>query len=199
MEIFGSDAFTYIVLPALIFLARVCDVTIGTIRIIFVSRGHKFLAPLIGFFEILIWLVAIGKIFENLNNISCYIAYAGGFAAGNFVGIYIEERLAMGTFVIRVITRKDASGLIRGLRSAGYGATSITAQGGSGAVFVIYSVIKRSNLDDVVAIIKKFNPKAFYSIEDVRFVSEGVFPLNRPGPMRNVFGFAKLFWVRKGK
>ncbi|UCC22469.1 MAG: DUF2179 domain-containing protein [Planctomycetota bacterium] len=199
MEIFGSDAFTYIVLPALIFLARVCDVTIGTIRIIFVSRGHKFLAPLVGFFEILIWLVAIGKIFENLDNVTCYIAYAGGFAAGNFVGIYIEERLAMGTLVIRVITRKGASELITGLRSAGYGATSIAAQGGSGTVSVIYSVIKRSDLDDVVAIIKKFNPKAFYSIEDVRFVSEGVFPLNKSGPRRNVFGLAKLFRVRKGK
>jgi uncharacterized protein YebE (UPF0316 family) len=199
MELFGSETFTYIVLPLLIFLARVCDVTIGTIRIIFVSRGHKFLAPLIGFFEILIWLVAIGKIFQNLNNITCYIAYAGGFAAGNFVGICIEERLAMGTLVIRVITRKGASELITGLRSAGYGATSITAQGGSGAVSVIYSVIKRSNLDDVVAIIKKFNPKAFYSIEDVRFVSEGVFPLNKSGQMKNVFGFARLFRVRKGK
>lgn len=199
MELFGSDTFTYIVLPALIFLARVCDVTIGTIRIIFVSRGHKFLAPLIGFFEILIWLVAIGKIFENLNNITCYIAYAGGFAAGNFVGIYIEERLAMGTLIIRVITRKGASELITGLRSAGYGATSIAAQGGSGTVSVIYSVIKRSDLDDVVATIKKFNPKAFYSIEDVRFVSEGVFPLNRSGQRRNVFGLARLFRVRKGK
>jgi uncharacterized protein YebE (UPF0316 family) len=199
MEIFGSDTFTFVVLPLLIFFARVCDVTIGTIRIIFVSRGHKFLAPLIGFFEILIWLVAIGKIFENLNNITCYIAYAGGFAAGNFVGIYIEERLAMGTLVIRVITRKGASELITGLRSAGYGATSIAAQGGSGTVSVIYSVIKRSDLNDVVAIIKKFNPKAFYSIEDVRFVSEGVFPLNRPGQMRNAFPLARLFRVRKGK
>lgn len=199
MELFGSETFTFIVLPLLIFFARVCDVTIGTIRIIFVSRGHKFLAPLVGFFEILIWLVAIGKIFQNLNNIGCYIAYAGGFAAGNFVGIYIEERLAMGTFVIRVITRKGASELISGLRSAGYGATSITAQGGSGAVSVIYSVIKRSDLDDVVSIIKKFNPKAFYSIEDVRFVSEGVFPLNKSGPMRNMLGLARLFRVRKGK
>jgi uncharacterized protein YebE (UPF0316 family) len=194
-----SETFTFVVVPVLIFFARVCDVTIGTVRIIFVSRGHKFLAPLIGFFEILIWLVAIGKIFQNLNNITCYIAYAGGFAAGNFVGIYIEERLAMGTLVIRVITRKWASELITGLRSAGYGATSITAQGGSGTVSVIYSVIKRSDLDDVVAIIKKFNPKAFYSIEDVRFVSEGVFPLNKSGSRRNIFGLAKLFRVRKGK
>lgn len=199
MTFLDSETFTFIIVPVLIFFARVCDVTMGTIRIIFVSRGHKFLAPLVGFFEILIWLIAIGKIFQNLNNITCYIAYAGGFAAGNLVGIWLEEKLAMGTLIIRVITRKDASELISSLRSAGYGATSIAAEGSSGTVSVIYSVIKRSDLDDVVGIVKRFNPKAFYSIEDVRFISEGVFPLSKSGYRNGIFGLTKLFRVRKGK
>jgi uncharacterized protein YebE (UPF0316 family) len=199
MTFLDSETFTFIIVPVLIFFARVCDVTMGTIRIIFVSRGHKFLAPLVGFFEILIWLIAIGKIFQNLNNITCYVAYAGGFAAGNLVGIWLEEKLAMGTLIMRVITRKEGVELIKSLRSAGYGATRIAAEGSSGTVSVIYSVIKRSDLNDVVGIVKKFNPKAFYSIEDVRFVSEGVFPLGKSGYRNNIFGLGRLFRVRKGK
>jgi uncharacterized protein YebE (UPF0316 family) len=197
MDFFDSEMFTFVVLPVLIFLARVCDVTLGTIRIIFVSRGAKVAAPILGFIEILIWLVAIGKVMQNLTNIGCYLGYAAGFAAGNLVGILLEERLAMGNVVIRVITNKEASELINSLRTAGYGATSIPAQGGSGTVSVIYSVIKRSDLNEVVAIIKEFNPNAFYSIEDVRYVSKGTFPLRRPIFHTGVTGLFNIF--RKGK
>ena len=197
MAIFDSEIFTFILLPALIFLARICDVTIGTMRIIFVSKGAKVIAPLLGFFEVLIWLIAIGKVMQNLDNWLCYVAYAGGFGAGNFVGIHIEEKLAMGTFVLRVITRKDATELINNLRSEGHGATSVPAEGNSGGVNVIYSVIKRSDIDEVIAIIKRFNPKAFYSIEDVRFVSEGIFRRKKAPGFHN---FLNMFnhW-RKGK
>jgi uncharacterized protein YebE (UPF0316 family) len=192
-----SEAFTFVVLPLLIFTARVCDVTLGTIRIIFVSRGQKILAPLIGFVEILIWLTAIGRIMQNLGNVYCYLAYAAGFAAGNFVGICIEEKLAMGVFLIRIITKKEAARLIAALNSEGYGATSIAAQGSTGQVAVVYSVIKRADLQHVVEIIKQFNPKAFYSIEDVRFVSQGVFPLRSTLPEKHFFSLFRRF--RKGK
>jgi uncharacterized protein YebE (UPF0316 family) len=191
MTFYDSVTFTYIVLPTLIVLARICDVTIGTMRIIVLSRGHKYLAPLLGFFEVLIWITVTAKIMQNLHNPVCYIAYAGGFALGNLVGIMVEERLAMGKVVIRIITGKDATQLITGLRDSGYGVTSIPAQGSTGLVQVIFSVIKRSDLEDVVEMIRKFNPKAFYSIEDVRFVSEGVFPESR------VFALTKI--LRKGK
>ncbi len=197
MSFFDSPTFTYVVLPILIVLARVCDVTIGTIRIITLSRGHKYLAPFFGFFEVLIWIVVTARIMQNLNNVPCYVAYAGGFAIGNLVGIIIEERLAMGKLVIRVITKKDASQLIDGLRVAGHGVTSIPAQGSMGLVHVIFSVIKRSDLEEVVGIIRKFNPKAFYSIEDVRFASEGVFSVKRPFYQRSFFPIPRAF--RKSK
>src|SRR3990170_7206590 len=122
---FNSDLFALFILPLLIFIARVFDVTFGTMRIIFVSRGEKFLAPLFGFFEIIIWLFAIGQVMQNFTNIAYYIAYAGGFAMGNFVGIYIEEKMAMGTLVMRTITKKDASNLINALKSNNCGVTSI--------------------------------------------------------------------------
>ena len=103
---FDSDFFSYAVLPILIFLARICDVSIGTMRIIFVSKGKKNIAPVLGFFEVLIWITAISKIMQNLDNYVNYIAYAGGFATGNFIGMLIEERLAMGILMIRVFAHE---------------------------------------------------------------------------------------------
>ena len=175
-----SDLFALFILPLLIFIARVIDVTFGTIRIIFVSKGEKFLAPIFGFFEIMIWLFAIGQVMQNLTNFSYYIAYAAGFATGNFVGIFIEDKMAIGKLVVRIITRKDSSDLIAALKSRNYGITIIDAQGATGSVKIILTVIKREDVDDVVGMIKHFNPKAFYSIEEVRAASEGVFPSRKP-------------------
>ncbi|OPY88889.1 MAG: hypothetical protein A4E71_00152 [Smithella sp. PtaU1.Bin162] len=175
--IYHSDIFRFVVLPGIIFLARVCDVTLDTLRIIYVSRGMKFLAPLIGFFEVLIWLTAITQIFNNLTNPIYYIAYAGGFAMGNFIGILIEERMAIGTVVIRIITQKEARELLEFLKSEGYGITHVDAQGAQGAVKIIFTIVKRKNITRVLEIIREFNPLAFYTIEDVRSVRKGVYPV----------------------
>lgn len=183
----NAEVFSWVILPLLIFLARICDVTIGTIRIIFVSRGQKVFASLLGFCEVLIWLVAIGQIMKNLNNVACYIAYAGGFAMGNYIGIALEGKLAMGVVLVRIITRQDGNELIACLREAGYGVTSIDAKGAIGPVHVIYTVIKRTSLGEVVEIIHRFNPKAFYSVEDIRTVREGVFPEKQPSMIGQCF------------
>ncbi len=172
---YHSEIFKLIVIPLLIFLARICDVTLDTARIIYVSRGMKLLAPLIGFFEVLIWLLSITQIMHNLTNVVYYIAYAGGFAMGNFIGIYIEERMAIGTVVIRIITQKDASKLVGFLKGDGYGVTYIDAQGTLGPVKIVFTIIKRRDVGRVIGIIRKFNPLAFFTIEDIRSVREGVF------------------------
>ena len=196
--VFGSEVFKWVIIPLLIFLARVLDVSLGTMRIVFVSRGLKYLAPVVGFFEVIIWLLAIRAIMQNLNNVVCYIAYGAGFAMGTFVGLYIEKRLAIGNSLIRIITQKDSMELINHLRSKGYGVTNMEANGVKGKVHVIYIIIKRSDFQDVTEIIKQYNPQAFYTVEDVSTVIKGVFPLRKPslpaspqlGPFR--------FW-RKGK
>jgi uncharacterized protein YebE (UPF0316 family) len=172
---YDSLFFTYLFLPLLIFLARILDVTIGTIRIVMVSKGQKSWAPFLGFFEILIWLMAISKIFQNLNNWQCYIAYAAGFATGNYIGLIIEEKLAVGIVKIQIITRKQASKLIENLREAGYGITHHEAQGSNESVSIIYSIIKRNEIQKVEEIVKTTNPNAFYSIEDVKSVSHELF------------------------
>ncbi len=183
-EFFDSAAYTWVVLPLLIFSARILDVSLDTVRIIFINRNLRYYAAVIGFFEVLIWLMVIRQIFANLDNPVCFIAYAAGFAAGNFVGILIENRLSIGKVIVRIITRKEADELIGVLRKAGYGLTIIDAAGVTGPVKVIFTIVERTNIEHIVAMIKVHNPQAFYSVEDVRFVSEAVTPYRLPGPRR---------------
>ena len=172
MPLSDSFLFQWIILPFLIFLARVSDVSLDTMRILFISRGKRLIAPLLGFVQVLIWLLAIRQIILNLSSPVCYIAYAAGFATGTWVGILLEERLAIGIQVIRVITREDAAKLIEFLRTQGHGVTIADGHGATGKVSIIYTIVKRQDIREVVDIINCFNPKAFYTIEDVRAVSE---------------------------
>lgn len=168
--------------PLMIFLAEMTVVTLGTLRIIFVSRGQKVLAPLLGFFEILIWLFAIGQTMKNLNDFACFLAFALGFTLGNLLGIIIEKRLAMGTVIVRVITRRDAADLIEALRAANFGVTCVDGEGATGRVQVVLTVVKRKQLGEVVAHIEACHPHAFYAVDDVQTASEGIFPIPRRRP-----------------
>ena len=178
-EFMNSYLFTWVILPFLIFIARICDQTIGTIRIVFLSRGDKVIAPILGFFEVLIWILAIRQIMSNLSNVVGYVAYAGGFASGNYIGILLEERIAMGKRIVRIITQKDASVLVKALVRKGYGVTNIPAEGSRGEVNVIYTIIDRSDLDMVIKLVERLNPGAFYSVQSVLSVKEGVFPVRK--------------------
>ena len=193
----NSWAYTWIVIPFLIFVARIFDVSLGTVRVIFVSRGLKYLAPVVGFFEILIWLLAIGQIMKNLSNPACYIAYAGGFAMGNFVGIHIAEKLSLGVVMIRVVTKRDAAPLVDFLKAENYGVTSVDGHGTSGQVKVVFTIVPRREVRSVVELIKKFNPHAFYSIGEVGLVEKGVFPVRKSWWNFNLLGLFRPF--RKGK
>ena len=194
---FNSELFRLGLIPLLIFLARIADVSIGTIRIMFISRGMRVVSSLLGFFEILIWLVAISQIMKNLTNITNYIAYAAGFGMGNFVGISIERKLSLGNLMIRTVTKQNGTELVKSLRSKGYGATGVNAQGTAGPVKIIFTIVRRKDVEKVIEIIKRFNPNAFYTIEDIRSVAEQkVFPIHTPH--RNFFRkFGALFQKRK--
>lgn len=189
-DLLASEFFSLVIIPALVFFSRIVDVTFGTLRIIFVSRGLRYLAALVGFFEVLIWILAIGQVMQNLTSWVTYLAYAGGFSAGNFVGVSIERRIAIGSLIIRVITRREAEELVNFLRHSGYGVTSIDARGETGPVKVIFTIVKRKKLPEVIALIKRFNPNAFYTIEDVRFVTEGWTPV--PLVKREIFSLRSL-------
>ncbi len=194
----NTDFFVWVILPLLIFLARVVDVSLGTLRIAFVSRGLRYLASFVGFFEVIIWLLAIRIIMQNLNNFVCILAYGGGFALGNYVGILLEDRLAFGSAVLQVITQVDASDLIKSLRKRGYGVTCTSAQGNDGGVNVIHMVIQRSEFGEIVSRIKNFNPRAFYTLLDARHINGGIFPMKNSGFVRNPGPYLLKYW-RKGK
>ncbi len=189
--------YAWVVLPILIFLARICDVSLGTVRLIFVSRGYKYLAPLVGFFEVLIWIIAISQILGHLSSPMCYLGYAAGYATGNHVGILIAEKLSLGVVLIRVITPKEADSLVERLNEENYGVTRLAGQGANGPVEVIFTIVPRRAVETVVELVKDFQPHAFYSIEDVDFVEKGVFPLKRSWPTLEMLQPLRAF--RKAK
>ncbi len=181
-EFLTTPTFHWVVLPILIFCARICDVTMGTMRHLLLARGHRILVPLLGFIEVMIWLVTVRQVLGNLDSWITYVAFAGGFATGNYVGMILEEKLAVGLEVIRIFTKDHAHEMCAHLKKDGYGYTLVDAQGSTGKVSLIFTVVDRCQHDKIIAIIKQYNPKAFYSVEDVKSVSEGgVFPTSRRG------------------
>jgi uncharacterized protein YebE (UPF0316 family) len=190
--------------PLLIFVAEMCVLTLATLRIIFIARGQKVLAPLFGFAEIMIWLFAIGKTMQNLDDPACFLAFALGFTLGNYLGILIEKRLAMGMVNVRIITHRAAQDLIEGLRAASFGVTCVEGQGATGRVQIVLTVVKRRQLPEVVALIEALHPNAFYAVDELQIASEGIFPMPRharPGTLaaslRNLLGSQSIrFFAR---
>lgn len=172
----SETMFAVVVLPVLIFIARIIDVSIGTMRIIFLAKGKKVLVPVLGFFEVLVWVVAIGQVMQNLTEWYYYFAYAAGFATGNYVGMIIEEKLALGLNVFRIITRSDEYTLIDLLIMNGFGVTWNDGEGSDGPVKIIFTVIKRKHKEKVLDLINRIEPKPYYTIDEVRTASEEAFP-----------------------
>ena len=171
--------YQYVVLPLIIFFARICDVSLGTLRIVFVSKGKKSIAPILGFFEVFIWIVVISQILKNVDSLIGFLAYAGGYAAGNYAGMIIEERIALGTQLIKVFSSKDVTPLQKRLNADGFGTTVVDGDGSSGKVKILYTVINRKTFEQARKILIEFDPLIFYVIEDVRLVKSGIFPETR--------------------
>jgi len=173
------DWYVWIGLPLLIFLARVFDVTLGTLRIIFTSRGMRNIAPVLGFIETFIWIVAVSSIVKHAQNVVAYVGYAGGFATGTFVGMLLENKLAVGTVTFRAIIRRETKDLIKTLVEAGFGVTTVDGHGSSGKVKIVYTTVKRQDLPVVLEIFHQMVPGAFLSVEEVRSTEQGVFPTSK--------------------
>lgn len=162
-------------LPIMIFFGRICDVTLGTMRIIFVSKGEKYKVPLIGFFEVFIWVVIISQILSRANDLVAYVSYAAGYATGNYVGILLEQRIAYGIVVCRVYTHKNGNDLIQQLNELNFGATLLHGTGSVDKVDIIETVIDRKHMKKVAKILTDFDPNIFYVVEDVRTKQNGIF------------------------
>jgi uncharacterized protein YebE (UPF0316 family) len=167
------------ILPLFIFTAEVCVVTICTVRIIFIARGMRLPSAILGFFEVSMWLFAIGQVMQNLSDVGCYVGFASGFALGNYLGVSIEQRLALGNLLVRIITSRDSSELFHMLVEAGYGVTRVDGRGAAGPVQVLLTVIPRRELKTVVGVLTAFDPKIFYAVDDLQSASRGIFPTAR--------------------
>jgi uncharacterized protein YebE (UPF0316 family) len=181
---FDSAAFAWVVLPLLIFCCRIIDVSLGTLRIIFINRSLRYSAAVCGFFEVFVWLLAMRQVFQQLDNPLYFVAYAAGFATGNIVGLAIESKMSIGRVVIRIITRQDAEELVAFLRVSGYALTVVDGEGSTGPVKIVFIIVERKDIQSIVSTINEHNPNAFFSVEDVRFVSGAVTPFRLPAPRR---------------
>jgi len=191
-EFLESDIFKWVVLPMLIFLARMCDVTLGTLRNVFISKGLRRVVPVLGFFEVLIWLISIRQIMKYLDNPMCYLGFAGGFSMGTYVGMLVERKLALGMQVLRIITEKESKALIHALQKNNFGITIIDGHGAKGPVKIILTIVKRADIQKVLQLIKLHCPQAFYSVEDTKMARQGVFPTQEARTMdyfRRIFTF----------
>lgn len=186
--IISPEIYSWVILPLLIFLARIGDVSMETIRVIYISKGIKYLAPFIAFFEIVIWLLAMEVVMSDLSNIANFFAYAFGFAMGTYIGLVIEEKLSIGMVIMRIITKNDSTDeIISFLQSENYGITSLDATGSRGDVKMIITLVNRTDVPAITAHIEATNPQAFFSIEDIRYVNQGVFRPKKPNAISGWF------------
>jgi len=159
---------------ALIILAlRVIGVTLATVRVLIVMRGRKYLAGFMGFFEVLVYVLAIGQVVNNLSNVWNLLGYCLGFAVGTLIGISIDDRLALGFATVRIVSRYNGHSLAEAVRAAGYGATVDWGQGKDGAVGMVYVMVRRREVDHVLAISDEIDPEAFVTVEEPRSIRRG--------------------------
>ena len=174
------DWWSWVIIPMLIFIARLLDVSLATMRHILIFRGHRRIVPAIAFVEVLVWLVAITQVMNNLSNFASYLAWAGGFSAGTWLGMVIEEKIALGHLIVRIITDKQKPTILKELREGGFGSTSLDAHGSMGPVNIIFIVVSRKELQRLLGLITQQLPGCFYTIEDVRFVDSALISRGRP-------------------
>ncbi len=174
----GEDIVFYLGSFLFIFFARLTDVALMTVRMLMIVRGRRGVAAAIGFVEVSIYVVALGQVFKNIDNIYNIIAYASGFAAGNYLGSYVEERLAMGFLTVHVISKEHADELSEELRDNGFGVTVVEGQGRFRVRKMLYITLRRRDLGMMMAMIEKADKEAFVTVMDTRAIRGG-FMFNR--------------------
>jgi uncharacterized protein YebE (UPF0316 family) len=160
-----------------------------------VSRGYKLQSAVLGFFEVLIWVIVVAQLLSNLDHWVNYVAYAAGFSAGTFIGLYIEDKMKVGTVMVRIITLNKSQELIEALKNIGVAITSIDAKGGFNDVKVIFTVLKRKRLTEVFSTVKNIDPEAFFSTEDVKYSNKHHDHLENPEKRSPI---DRLLRLRKG-
>lgn len=160
--------------PLLIFLLRIFDVSLATLRVLLAVRGARLIVPLIGFFEVLIWIFAVGSAIRHLESAWHILGYAAGFSAGNVVGLWLEEKLAFGLASVRIISQHGGVELAEALRDMGFGVTEFAGQGRMGRVEVVYTVVRRKQVPLVMREVDRWDPEAFITLESPQQIHRGM-------------------------
>nr|WKN36360.1 DUF5698 domain-containing protein [Tunicatimonas sp. TK19036] len=176
---FEIDFMNYLVLPLLIFIARVSDVTLATVKLMFVVNSARKFAAILGFFEALITILALSRIMQDASNMAAYVTYAAGFASGTYIGMRIEERLAYGSVLIRIISKKVPDALLEYLAQSQYRYSMVEANDQSGNSQVLFTVCKRKKLREFLINLESIAPEALYTIEGIKQVSHGLLPVQQ--------------------
>jgi uncharacterized protein YebE (UPF0316 family) len=156
-----------------IFVARGVNMAMATVRTLLGMRGQKALSAVIGFFESVIFILAISQVLQNVNNIWNVLAYCGGFAAGTYVGLKIEERMAVGYATVQAISTEKGEDIAAALRERGYGVTNLVGEGMAGSVHVVNTAVKRRDVADILALVARVDGKAFVTVDDASRVYRG--------------------------
>jgi uncharacterized protein YebE (UPF0316 family) len=160
-------------LPVVIFFIRVADMSLDTLRVLFVVRGRRPQAWVVGFVQSALWVIAVASVLSHLDNLLNVLAYAAGFATGNVVGMRIEERLAIGHSHLRVISRQRGEAVASAVRNAGYAVTELAGKGKDGAVAILTTSVRRRDIDPVRSEVLQADPDAFVTLSDVRPLHRG--------------------------
>jgi uncharacterized protein YebE (UPF0316 family) len=176
--------------PVVILCLRVVDVSLDTMRVLLAVRGSRGIAAALGFFQALIWIVAVGNAIKHLDSPWHVLGYAAGFGLGTLVGITIERALAYGLSQVRIVSRIGGVEMAEALRERGYGVTEMPGFGREGRVEIITSVVQRQHLDEVMEIVDRFDPQAMVTVEEPKVLRGGSVarrtPMGVPGPLELV-------------
>ncbi len=153
---------------AFIFCSRVLDVSMATMRMLLIVKGRRLQAALIGFFEVSVYIVALNRVVNSLDNPLNLLIYALGFAAGNYMGIFLEEKLALGYIAVQVIPSENQEDIIETLRDNGYGVTVVEGMGRNGVKLILTVYAARKELTKILNIVGELDPKAFTAIMDAK-------------------------------
>ncbi len=156
-----------------IFALRIVDVSCDTMRVIFAIRGKRGIAAVLGFCMALVWIFAVGNAVKHLDSPLHIVGYAGGYAAGTFIGITIERAVAYGLSTVRIISRHGGVEIAEALRERGFGVTEFAAQGRDGRMEVVYAVLRRRHLPLALAQVAAWDPDAFVTVEEPRTIHRG--------------------------
>jgi len=161
----------------LIFVLRVVGITLSTLQTLMMVQSRRTLAILSGMISTLVYVLAIGKVVNDMNNVWYILAYSTGFGAGTWLGMVIDARLAMGFADVRIISTEHGLSIADHVRAAGYGATTIPAHGRDGLVTIVETLAPRKAVNNIMATVSKVDPRSVVVVADARQVKQGYWRL----------------------